>query len=361
MKKIFTFLGVVLLTATLWAQSPEKISYQAVVRDAGNNLVINQSVGMQISILQGATDGSIVYSETQNPTPNANGLVSFEIGAGTVVSGDFFAIDWANGSYFIKTETDPTGGTSYTITGVNQLLSVPYALHAKTAETITGTIPETDPVWYADSSIVRAEVRTEISDSLSTLNAALSTALQDTANQIRADIPTVTTYSVGDFAQGGVVFYVDETGQHGLACAIEDLDGGNGLQWYNGSYTTTSAVGDGIYAGEMNTLLIIANQGATLTNYAAGLCANYSVTQNGVTYGDWYLPSIKELELMYQRETTISATATSNGGSYFIPWDYWSSTEKSNNTYAWAVFFVGGDKYGLGKNGPAGVRAVRAF
>lgn len=100
---------------------------------------------MQISILQGSASGTAVYIETQEPTTNANGLVSIEIGDGTIVSGDFTTIDWTNGPYFIKTETDPTGGTSYTITGTSQLLSVPYALHAKTAETLTEAMVETDP------------------------------------------------------------------------------------------------------------------------------------------------------------------------------------------------------------------------
>ena len=147
MKKVFTFLVAVLLTATVWAQSPEKISYQAVIRDASNNLVTNQAVGMQISILQGSSTGTAVYTETQTPTTNANGLVSIEIGDGTVVSGTFATIDWANGSYFIKTETDPAGGTNYTITGTSQLLSVPYALHAKAADSIIGGFIETDPVY----------------------------------------------------------------------------------------------------------------------------------------------------------------------------------------------------------------------
>jgi uncharacterized protein (TIGR02145 family) len=149
MKKVFTFLAAVLLTAPVWAQSPEKMSYQAVIRNSSEALVTNTTVGMQISILQGSATGTAVYVETQTPTTNANGLVSIEIGAGTVVSGTFASIDWANGPYFIKTETDPTGGTTYTITGTSQLLSVPYALHAKTAESITGGITETDPVFGA--------------------------------------------------------------------------------------------------------------------------------------------------------------------------------------------------------------------
>ena len=149
MKKIITICAAILITASVFAQSPEKMSYQAIVRDGSNALVSSTAVGMQISILQGSASGTAVYVETQTPTSNANGLVSLEIGSGTVVSGDFTAIDWANGPYFIKTETDPTGGTSYTITGTSQLLSVPYALHAKTAESVTGTITETDPIFGA--------------------------------------------------------------------------------------------------------------------------------------------------------------------------------------------------------------------
>ena len=123
----------IVLTVTTTTQVPEKMSYQAVVRNTTNNLVTNQPVGMQISILQGSATGTAVYIETQTPTSNANGLVSLEIGGGTVVSGNMATINWANGPYFIKTETDPTGGSSYTITGTSQLLSAPYALYAKTS------------------------------------------------------------------------------------------------------------------------------------------------------------------------------------------------------------------------------------
>jgi uncharacterized protein (TIGR02145 family) len=115
------------------AQAPQKMSYQAVIRDNSNALVSNQIVGMQISILQGSANGAAVYAETQAPTTNANGLVSLEIGGGNLVSGNFATINWANGPYFIKTETDPAGGTNYTITGTSQLLSVPFALYAATS------------------------------------------------------------------------------------------------------------------------------------------------------------------------------------------------------------------------------------
>ena len=133
MKKLYTFLAAILLTATTFAQAPEKISYQAVIRDSGGALVSEQAVGMQISILQTTATGAAVYIETQTPTANVNGLVTLEIGTGTVITGSFNSIEWDNGPYFIKTETDPTGGTNYTISGTSQLLSVPYALYAKTS------------------------------------------------------------------------------------------------------------------------------------------------------------------------------------------------------------------------------------
>lgn len=144
---LFILLAIILNSTSFFAQVPQKMSYQAVIRDASNALLITQSVGMQISILQSTPTGTLVYSETQTPTTNTNGLVSLEIGTGTVVSGNFTAINWANGPYFIKTETDPSGGSVYTISGTSELMSVPYALYAKTAENITGTVVETDPVF----------------------------------------------------------------------------------------------------------------------------------------------------------------------------------------------------------------------
>ena len=155
MKKVFTFFTVVFIALNVFSQSPNKISYQAVVRNASGVLVSNQIVGFRISILQGATTGAPVYTETHTPTTNVNGLVSIEIGGGTAQNGTFNNIDWANGPFFIKTETDPTGGANYTITGTSQLLSVPYALHAKTAESISSngtqgqilTMCDGKPIW----------------------------------------------------------------------------------------------------------------------------------------------------------------------------------------------------------------------
>ena len=117
-----------LIGTSIFAQAPQKMSYQAVIRNTSGALVTSTSVGMKISILQGTLAGTVVYAETQNASTNANGLVSVEIGSGTIVAGNFAGINWANGPYFIKTQTDPTGGTNYTISSSSQLMSVPYAL-----------------------------------------------------------------------------------------------------------------------------------------------------------------------------------------------------------------------------------------
>jgi hypothetical protein len=130
MKRIIIFATMLLLAITITAQVPNKMSYQAVVRNSSNNLVVNQQIGVKISILKTSTTGVPVYIETQTTTTNQNGLMSIIIGNGNS-SYNISDVNWTNGSYFIKTETDPEGGTNYIITGISQMLSVPYALHAK--------------------------------------------------------------------------------------------------------------------------------------------------------------------------------------------------------------------------------------
>ena len=124
---------MVLAVAVAMAQAPEKFTYQAVVRSASNSLVANAPVGVRVSILQGGVNGTLVYMETQTGVTNANGLITLQIGGGNVQQGAFADIDWANGPFFLKSETDPNGGSNYSITTTQQMLSVPYALYSKEA------------------------------------------------------------------------------------------------------------------------------------------------------------------------------------------------------------------------------------
>jgi hypothetical protein len=146
MKRILSFIFLLAFIYGATAQAPNKMSYQAVVRDNNNKLVPNSNIGMQISILHGNATGTTVYIERHFPSTNDNGLVTIEIGTGVLISGDFMAVDWRNGPYFIKTEIDLNGGANYTISGTTQLLSVPYAIYANSAENV---VNETDPIFNA--------------------------------------------------------------------------------------------------------------------------------------------------------------------------------------------------------------------
>lgn len=130
MNKLILSVSLLLLGFMSFAQAPQKMTYQSVVRNGSNALIANTSVGVQISILSNSPTGTAVYIERHTTNTNANGLASLEIGNGNVVAGNFASIDWSTGNYYIKSETDPNGGTVYSISGTSQLLSVPYALYA---------------------------------------------------------------------------------------------------------------------------------------------------------------------------------------------------------------------------------------
>jgi hypothetical protein len=292
---------------------------------------------MRISILQGSATGTAVYVETQTPTTNANGLATIEIGGGTPVTGTFSAINWASGIYFIKTETDPIGGTSYTITGTSQILSVPYALYSKTAADavkLTGNQTIAGNKTFTGTTTVP----TPVSDN-------------DAANKSYVDDISV-KHTIGESYGGGTVFYVYDDGKHGLIAATADLS--SVLQWYNGTYRYTGTTGDGVGAGAINTAMIVATQinDNQTGNFDAKICADYSVTVDGVTYGDWYLPSKFELNLLYLQKSVV--------GGFYDTGGYWSSTEYDDGN-AWYQWFFNGSQDYSNKDNKHWVRAIRSF
>jgi|GEM_PF-1806977 len=159
MKRSFALLLALLISAIVFAQAPEKISYQAVIRDASEALELNKNIEITISILQGSPSGVQVYRETHTSQTNSNGLVSLEIGSGVVDYGLLSAINWGkNEPYFIKTETIIGG---YSIINTAELRSVPYALFAKNAATVNGF--RVDTAIPSDAVFTDNQKATEIS------------------------------------------------------------------------------------------------------------------------------------------------------------------------------------------------------
>ena len=177
------------------------------------------------------------------------------------------------------------------------------------------------------------------------------TDLQDAAT--RAYVDNSYKHSIGESYGGGIVFYVYDNGQHGLIAAKADHS--TGMQWSYGSYRYTGSTGDGLGAGEMNTALIVAMQmviyQSFVVNNAAKVCVEYSVTENDITYGDWYLPSLYELRLLFMQKSVV-------GG--FTPLDYWSSTEANINISYYMNFSTGGSNFKT-KNSYCAVRTIRSF
>ena len=342
MKKLYTLLASLLITLALFAQAPEKMSYQAVVRDANNALIMNQAVGMRIQILQGSVFGAAVYVETQTPTSNDNGLVTLEIGTGTIVSGMFGSIDWSTGPYFIKTEADPTGATNYTISGTSQLMSVPYALYAKTsgngagpqgpagadgidgavgatgpagADGIDGAVGATGPTGAdgIDGAVGAQGPQGAIgpagADGLDGAVGAQGPAGADGIDgqdgavgpQGPPGTPYVEpAYTIGISTDlGGYVFWVSTDGKHGLVAETQD----QGLStWYNAQNLISDP-------------------------------ANHSI--NGQKFRDWRLPTKHELNEMY-----LSSSAIGNFGTK----TYWSSFLVGNGS-AWRQNFLSGMQF----------------
>lgn len=330
-----TILLTLFFALTANGQAPQQLSYQAVLRDVDNKLLSEQKVSVRISILQKSVKGKAVYQEEHTATTNINGLVTLQIGTGKSVQ-NFALIPWDDGPFFIQSEAAPGGGNTYSIVGTTQILSVPYALHANSTDTVVGDVHEIDPVFE---------------NSLASTISVSDTTRWGKGASITNPTDTIQSYKIGDLAQGGVIFWVDRTGQHGLVCALHNLnsnDDSNGAIWMDqydefrfDDIQNTQA--DGIGAGELNTLMILLTskhkpaedweKQDTVT--AAVLCSNYYYPTewfDGIQgfdeiYGDFYLPSIHELRLLHKNFRIVNSVCEANGGDRIEYGWYWSSMQ----------------------------------
>ncbi|MBC7507398.1 MAG: hypothetical protein H7320_01410, partial [Ferruginibacter sp.] len=205
------------------------------------------------------------------------------------------------------------------------------------------------PAWTTPSAADGSETKVKAGASISVTGSGTA------ASPYVVNATGATTLTIGQSYQGGKIFWLDATGQHGLIAAT--VDQSVGIQWYNGIFRFAGTSGDGLYAGAMNTAMIVAthmtdNQNSRIGNFAAIVCADYSVIDGSVTYGDWYLPSKYELNLLYNQKTVVGGFAGNM---------YWSTNEENGLGYAWFQDFTNGWTAYTIKSDKLFVRAVRAF
>ncbi|MCE3075253.1 beta strand repeat-containing protein [Chryseobacterium gwangjuense] len=273
MKKILLVMGIVLGFYMAFAQVPEKMSYQAIIRNAGGQVLPNQSIAIKASILQGSPAGAAVYSERLTGNTNTNGLITLEIGSGTVLTGTFNTINWSTGSYYLKTETDLAGGTNYTIIGTSQLLSVPYAMFAKSAGSVN------------TGSFVIPYVNTfnNAGNLFSLTNDGDGTSIEGVNNTVTSNIAAVRGI-VSNVAPGGFSSGIRgiNNGTGGLGVGVYGSQAGSGWGVYGvtpnglGVYGNSSANGYGVYANSST------GTGLNATSNT-GIAANFSIFNNANT------------------------------------------------------------------------------
>ena len=316
MKKLFTLLAFV-ATIAINAQAPQGFSYQATVRNSAGALIVNQNVNFKFNIMLNSQTSLPVYSETHQAPTDDLGQVNLTVGTGTPTTGTFAAINWASGTYFLGIELNT--GSGYVAMGTTQLLSVPYALHANTATSTTGS------------------------------NGGF-------------------THYVGELFGGGIVVSVwkDVQGvEHGLILSLTNI---GASVWSNVDNIQIGVTAQSTIDGNTNTLAIINQSGHT--NSAAKICYDY--TAGG--YTDWYLPAIFELKKCFDQVFEINQVlGETNGFEVTQELSYWSSTEsnfiEAPNSTAWYCDEAGVDDYNFNscndcrgaKNHVNKIRAVRKF
>ena len=311
MKKItlLSTLCFLLLTLVVNAQTPPNaFNYSAVARNAAGQPIATTTIGIQITILKTSPTGASQYSENHFVNTDAFGLFNLVIGAGAVQSGSMATIDWSIDNYYLKVGMDAAGGTNFLIMGTTQLLSVPYAMYAKSA----GSVSSGGGGF---------------------------------------------THYIGEAFGGGVVFHLwkDALGvEHGLI--IDKTDLSTAQVWSNIDATLIGPSAQSSWDGLSNSNAIVGQAGHTSS--ASALCL---ISTNGAQ-SDWYLPSVQELNMLWNNYYTVARSLTQiSGATQLQPATYWSSTEGDDYS-AWLFTFYDGSAYSNASKANAPyVRAVRAF
>ena len=166
-------------------------------------------------------------------------------------------------------------------------------------------------------------------------------------------------YNIGDIGFGGIIFYVDESGEHGLVCTFNDLS--QDSKWGKRRKIKRNER----LSEELNTATTIFGEKRRKddfkrSDYANRLCEKFKSKFDNKTYEDWYLPTKEELNLLYLYKKEVDKVANENGGSPLESTYYWSSTEY-NYDKSWVQYFSTGKQTVQFKDYPNNVRAIHAF
>ena len=315
MKKII-LLSALLISALTFAQVPQGISYQAIALNGSGTPVVSSNVRVKLSVLDNSATGTVLYSETQLKTTNAQGLFNLVIGQGTVVSGVFSAISWGTNPKFLKVEMDAAGGNSFAVIGTTQLLSVPYAMHAASVASIAGNSSINDDIIENKSSTlvfddysankIFAYSGNTASWSSQTYNGDTSVTLMDSNGNIFFD----------DYADNKIYAYNGKTGSWSS-------------QAYNGDTSVTLNANNGnVYFDDYSANAIFSYNGKTGTWSSQAYNGNTSVTlevsNNNIFFDDYSADRIYAFNgktgtwsfQAYNSNTSVTLQ-TSNGNAYF--------------------------------------------
>jgi hypothetical protein len=366
---LLTTLCFLQITINVKAQTPPNaFNYSAVANNSAGLPIASTTIGIQITILKTSTIGVTQYTENHFVNTDSYGVFNLIIGEGVVQSGLMTSIDWSTDNYYLKVGMDTTGGTNFQTMGITQFLSVPYALYAKSAGSLSGGINETDSIFGASiaNGITGADTSNWNNKQSHLIAGSNITISGDTISTTTLNTGCFTHY-IGEVFGGGIIFHLwkDSLGiEHGLI--IDKTYLSFGYVWSNMS--TYNAPGIGVAAesrwnGLGNSNAIVAQVGHTTS--AAALCLN---STNG-GQSDWYLPSIEELSLIYNNYYTISrALSQIPGSTQLKDSKHWSSTELTSTVNQQTVIQVALIDFSYGdfflydyKDNPFNVRAIRAF
>ena len=351
MKNKLLLLLLFCLPFGLQAQSHDGEYFQGAARGANGNILANQNISVRYTVHDSSLNGAVVYQETHTTTTNAQGMFSLIVGRGNALVSSFDSIQWGNHAKFLQVEMDPTGGNNFVAMGTQEMMPVPYAIHAKNG------LPKGNSVgdmlyWNGtDWNNVPAGQPGQIM------------VMGNNAPEWHDYVGSNQVATVGQYFQGGIIAYILKSGDngydpaipHGLIVAPSNISINGNLQFEWGCQGTSVTTSTDLGSGQANTTAIV-NSCSQYSSFAAKLCDD--LVLNG--FNDWYLPSKDEMQKIFtnysQAVWSTGFNISINGGTTY----FWTSSQIDASA-AWIYTTSSNSFVSTAKNSAWVVHAVRSF